>query len=122
MKTCYNILHAQYPNACIKIPDKDYNKPTRAFLWDELVSSYMEDYQYLINATDCDDFALFLHAWIRQRQYREKWRQPLAFGEAWSSKHAFNISILNTNEVVLIEPQNDNILPPDTYDVKFIRM
>ena len=118
----YNILKKQYPHAVIKVPDKDYKKPSREFLWNELISSYIEDYEYLINTTDCDDFALFLHAWIRQQQYKEQWPQPLAFGEAWSNEHALNISVLDDDSVVLIEPQNDYIRPATDYDINFVRM
>ena len=120
--TIHEILHKQYPSALLKIADHDYEKPSRSRLWDELVGSYMEDYKYLINLCDCDDFALFLHAWIRQMQYKEKWPKPLAFGEAWSVNHALNISVLDTDEVVLIEPQNDYIRAATDYDIVFIRM
>jgi hypothetical protein len=120
--TIHEILHKQYPAALLKIADKRYHRPNREYLWKELVSSYMEDYKYLAEITDCDDFTLFLHAWIRQQQYKEKWDKPLAFGEAWSAQHALNIAVLDTNEVVLVEPQNDYILSADAHDIVFVRM
>jgi hypothetical protein len=115
-------LEKVYPWASLRIPDKEYEFPTRERLWYELITSYIDDYGYLAEITDCGDFSLFLHAWIRQQQYKAKWKKPLAFGEAWSKKHAVNIAILATEEVVLIEPQTDHLLPADTYDIIFIRM
>lgn len=117
-----SLLHAAYPNAEIHVADKDYECPTEERLWDELVTSYFEDYEYLKETLDCDDYALLLHAWIRQKQYKEKWGKPLAFGEAWSKTHAVNIAILNTGKVVLIEPQNDRVLDASTYGINFVRM
>lgn len=116
------LLWQAYPDVELHIPDRKYFFPSEYKIWDELISSYMEDYKYLSGICDCDDFALFLHAWIRQQQYKEKWPLPMAFGEAWSSTHALNIVILEDSTVHLIEPQNDKLLPADAYDINFIRM
>lgn len=120
--TIHEILHKQYPSAIIKIPDKNYHKATHNELWNELISSYFEDYKYIKETLDCDDYALLLHAWIRQQQYKNHWKKPLAFGEAWSTKHAVNIAVLENSKIVLIEPQTDALLPADAYDIVFIRM
>ena len=115
-------LKEQWPNACIHIPDKEYTLPSEYKIWNELVSSYFEDYEYLNSIMDCDDYSLLLHAWIRQQQYKNKWEKPLAFGEVWSRTHALNFVILDDKTIKLVEPQNDKLLNPDTYDIVFVRM
>jgi hypothetical protein len=116
------LLKRQWPNACVHIPDKDYFLPSEYKIWDEIVSSYFEDYKYQSQIMDCDDYSLLLHAWIRQQQYRQQWSQPLAFGEVWSKTHALNFVILDDKTIKLIEPQNDKLLNPNTYDINFVRM
>jgi len=117
------ILYRAYPMCRPYIADKVYTLPSRAQVWDELISSYIEDYKYQAEICDCDDYALFCHAWIRQRQYKEKWTHPLAFGEAWSAKHACNITILDDETVWIAEPQNDALRPASDFPgITFVRM
>ena len=116
------ILRSVWPDADIRIPDRSYILPTRHRIWDELVSSFFEDYSYQAEILDCDDYALLLHAWIRQQQYREQWPNPLAFGEVWSKTHALNIVVLDDKTVHLVEPQTDAFITPDAHDIVFVRM
>lgn len=111
-----------WPGCSVHIPDKEYELPTRHRIWDELISSYFEDYKYQAETLDCDDYALLLHAWIRQQQYKEQWEKPLAFGEAWSRTHALNIVVLDDKSVWLVEPQTDALIAPDEHDIIFVRL
>lgn len=113
--TVLDVLKDHWYSATIMLPDKEYHKPTRKEIEWLLFESGFESYKYLKDTFDCDDFALVLHAFVRQEQYKRKWKEPWAFGEAWGkfkyqegrSRHALNISVLDTDEVLLIEPQSD---------------
>lgn len=105
-----------------KIADRNYLAPTERQVIGELQATLFEGYKFKMETMDCDDFALLFHGWVRQKQYKYKWPQPLAFGEAWSKNHAFNIVILSDSTVHLIEPQTDGLLPADAYAVNFVRM
>jgi hypothetical protein len=63
-----------------------------------------------------------LHAWIRQRQYKEKWENPLAFGEAWSRTHALNLVVLDDKDAWLAELQPGDLVVPDDHDIVFVRL
>lgn len=120
------ILKPLMPNVDIFCADKEYFLPSRKFLWNELFKEYIDDYKYTLDIFDCDDFAIILHAWLIQKGYADKWPHPMCYGEIWgryyNGGHAINISILDTEEVVLIEAQSKNkniaiIDFPDSDDV-----
>jgi hypothetical protein len=102
------LLHKYIPKDRLFCVDKKYFLPSKKFLWNELISQYIDDYKYTLDIFDCDDFTLILHAWIIQKSYADKWDYPMCFGQLWKDTHMVNISILDTKEVVLIEPQKKN--------------
>jgi len=106
----------------IFIADWTYITPSRNKVWSMVKDNYIDEYKYISSVFDCDDFALVLHAWMRQEQYRRKWKYPWAFGEAWTKKHALNITLTDEG-LMLIEPQNDEMRKINEKDhYTFIRM
>ena len=115
------------PPMFIQISDKVYATPTESDAWSLLKDNYIEQYRYMTETFDCDDYALLLHAWVRQEQYRNKWEHPWALGEAWGyfggEKHALNVVVTADNGLMLIEPQSDGMRKNDKKDIfTFVRM
>jgi hypothetical protein len=110
-------LKEAFPGCFVPPIDRAYYCPTRYELWDGLISSYMEDYQFTAEIMDCDDFALVLKAWFTQEQYKHKWAQPWAFGVSTginaTGGHAINVARTSDDGIVLVEPQNDKVWTPD---------
>ena len=106
------------------IADRKYYLPTIEEINLLLDEGFIEYYKYRIETFDCDDFALILHAWIRQEQYKQKWNYPLAFGECWGEfetniYHAMNFAITNEEKFILIEPQTDEVKRYESDDTFF---
>lgn len=96
----------------IRMADKAYWFCKESDIVPLLYDSYINRYEYTLDLFDCDDFALVLHAFVRQEQYKQKWKAPMAFGEIWlpSRSHAINfVRVVGPDRYLLIEPQNDNI-------------
>jgi hypothetical protein len=110
----------QYCLYCF-VADGNYYLPTLEEIKTLIKKSFIEKYKYKIETFDCDDFALILHAWIRQKQYRDKWENPWAFGEVWgkfkkNEFHAMNFVITRDKGFLLIEPQTDEVKSYETTD------
>lgn len=118
----------QYCPYCF-VADREYYLPTLEEITNLIQKSFIEKYKYKLETFDCDDFALILHAWIRQEQYRENRKYPWAFGECWGKFdkvdefHAKNFTITHEGKLLLIEPQTDEVKYYETSDIfVFIRM
>ncbi|MBA7632475.1 hypothetical protein ES703_40021 [subsurface metagenome] len=85
---------------------------------DRLVEASLIDKQtYISEKYDCDDFALSLkHHFIRDAYLDGHRRRPHSLGIFWKPGHAMNIAVSDDGKVWIIEPQNDNILPPGDGD------
>lgn len=121
----------------IAIPDGTYWLLARTDIESIVRDTWLEKYKYVAEGFDCDDYALIFHAFTVQERYKrmraagETGWLPFAIGEVWGTRlnknnggHAVNIAITQAGEVLLIEPQNDNIwsADPDNDHVHYIRM
>lgn len=98
----------------------------------ELLETYIEQYKYRAEDFDCDDYALILHAWVRQGQYKEKAKYAWAFGEMHGYLHqpdgsiighALNVVITSDKGVQVVEPQTDELRDPGPeFTPWFVRM
>jgi len=65
--------------------------------------------RYTKQVFDCDDFAELSHMLVALGVYRAGWKKQVAYGEAWSNLHAFNVAIVlgddGNKKVVFYEPQ-----------------
>jgi len=111
------------------VADKNYYLPTSKELAELLKEGFIDKYKFKNELFDCDDYALILHAWIRQKQYKESWINPWAVGEIWGKFkdnegfHAMNFAITSDRGFLLIEPQTDGVTYYETTNAfVFIRM
>lgn len=121
------------------IGDVAYWAPRYDEVQEMVGKNFVEKYKYAAEVFDCDDFALILHAFVRQEMYRQRKEvgkmesnfYPWAFGEIWGHKfmnheggHAVNICITKDRGLILIEPQGDRVWSPtkETDEAFYIRM
>ena len=105
--------------------DDTYWMPTFRDLEWLMVDTYFNEYGYVGELFDCDDFALCLHAFVVQERYKQMMekklskeeRLPWSFGQAWMRKyrgivggHAINICITRDKRIIFIEPQSEMLL------------
>jgi hypothetical protein len=91
------------------ISDSRYRLMTRDQLISLLKQDKTDQHSWIEEDWDCDNFAEVLDGNIDEMTYPEGY----AFGQLWfytnTFGHAINFAILDTRELVLIEPQNDEI-------------
>ena len=115
------ILKEKHSKAIVKIADKEYILPKTNAVKKLIFDTYFEDYKYTRETFDCDDFALVLHAFVKQERYKVKSNHPWAFGECWTMSHAFNFFIDENQELRYVEPQNDKFIDCPN-DIVFFRL
>ena len=96
-----------YPFAKVYISDRYYHVCPKKAVEDFLASDPTEKERYVTETYDCDDFSFRLMGQFHIKPY-----SALAFGIAWSKIHAYNIFISIDGEVLLVEPQTDQIIKP----------
>lgn len=93
----------------ILISDERYRLMERKQLEELLKKDKTDQYQYIPEDFDCNNFAEVLDGNIDELTYP----QGYAFGQLWfytnEFGHAINFAILEDESLVLIEPQNDEI-------------
>jgi len=132
-------LQRYWPDRKPYLGDSNYWLPSLREVEDLLLKSWVDQYKWMNEIFDCDDFALIVHAWVVQERYKrrqeegekEELKYPWAFGEAWGSKlkgeytsHAINVVITRDKGIYLAEPQDDHIWAanPDNDILYYIRM
>ena len=75
--------------------------------------NFAKNIKWTKNRYDCDDYAFFLAGLMRLVV------PDIAFGYAQTKTHAFNLAVLDNRQVVIIEPQSNQILSPHEY--KFLK-
>lgn len=93
------------------VPDQNFLMPVIEEVIALIQVSGVKDFQRYGESWDCDDFALWLHAWVNQHHPPNEDKFPWAFGEVTGSRfkniheqHSLNIC-LSADGVYLIEPQ-----------------
>lgn len=132
-------LIADYDGGNLWIADSDYWLITEDELKWVVKESPINEYRFVNEGFDCDDFALLFHSHVVEMRYEEilmnnrdakKW-YPWALGQVWGTKfqgkkttHAINICLTKDEGIMLIEPQTDEIwkADPEQDEVFFIRM
>lgn len=98
------------------LPDNEYTCPTLQEVEALLAHTKIEDFKYSGEFPDCDDFADFLRAYVKQQRYRSGDRGiTWAFFEAHGrfggdGPHALNGVLTADRGVVKIEPQTDELV------------
>ena len=104
---------AQFPNAYIVIGDNEYHVPKIDEVQKLMKETFIEQYQYVVNKFDCDDFALIFDAFCKQQQYFNDRDKPDAIGQVYGifpdfspEYHARNIALCEDGWW-LLEAQTD---------------
>ena len=109
------VLQKQFPNAVIRIADKDYSTPTKQEFEAWLKSNPANEHQYHAEYYDCDDFAEALRCAMFKVGHKLKTTIALAYCEGpvsgVSGRHAFNLLIDEADKLWIMEPQNDSVVP-----------
>jgi hypothetical protein len=138
MKRSGNIIKStlqQQFTGNIQILDSWYWVPTRDEVQRFLKESFIDQYQYVAQAYDCDDFALTLMAYARQERHKKmhlkqipasqyySWPLGMVCGTRQSGNglvaHAFNVCVTSDADVVYIEPQTDRLRTSTKYKIYF---
>ena len=93
------------PNAKVFLSDRLYKTIYYNSMKDFLTWDTTNEYRYVSEFYDCDDFSYRLHGMLSTPGWAD-----LAAGIAWSRSHAFNIFMSASKEIYLIEPQTDKII------------
>lgn len=95
------------PFAKLYIADEKYYTCPKEVVKEFLAADPTDQERYITETFDCDDFSFRLMGQFHIKPYA-----ALAFGIAWSRIHAYNIFITIDGQVLLIEPQTDQIIEP----------
>ena len=106
-----SLLHAEYPNANIRIADKDYSAPTREEFEAWLKVDPTNKMVYQSDWWDCDDFAraIMCQIFAIGHEYKTSITAAYCEGYALGGYHAFNILIDNADKIWIVEPQSDSL-------------
>lgn len=107
----YKTLHAQYPDAHIRIADEEYTTVSlnefNRWIREDCVSKR----KYYKNWFDCDNFARELRCAMFKigRAYKTEFAMSYTEGMAPGGYHAFNIFVDPDGDVFVVEPQDDHV-------------
>lgn len=120
------ILRAAFPMAQIKVADKTYKSPTLDEFNTWIIEDCVSQYKYFADWFDCDNFARFLRCAMFKinLSYKTEITMPYCEGDSPSGYHAFNILVDNTDNIFVVEPQDDVIVPYEksVYKPDFIQL
>lgn len=108
-------LQRQFPNAQIRIRDRDLTATTKREFEAWLERDIGNYKKYHKGWYDCDDYAMELRYKMFKFGHTYKTTFTIAYCEGllWSEYHAYNLLIDNKDAIYIIEPQNDRIVPAD---------
>ena len=120
------ILSTAFPDAQIRIADRDYSAPSLAEFTTWLETDDGNIKKYRAEIFDCDDFSNSLRCAMFKVNLCYKTTMTLAYceGHALQGYHAFNILINNLDAIYVVEPQTDSVLPyrESAYLPEFIQL
>ncbi len=107
----------------LQIHDEQYYCPNIDDVTTILEKNTVDKQEYIEDVFDCDDYALILKAFFIKQAYKNKKRRyPYCLGIIMGGKllgdipHAINFVITDKLKLLLIEPQQDQILEPTSLD------
>lgn len=120
------VLRRTYPSAQIKIADRTYStvslKEFDTWIRNDMVSARKYYKEYF----DCDNFARWLRCAMFKVNLTYKTEITMLYceGDAPDGYHAFNIFIDNDDNVYVVEPQDDYVIPytDSLYKPDFIQL
>jgi endonuclease/exonuclease/phosphatase (EEP) superfamily protein YafD len=120
------VLHDAFPDAYIKIADEEYTTTTldefNAWIRDDMVS----ERSYYRGWSDCDNFSRALRCAMFKinREYKTEFTMPYTEGMSPGGYHAFNVFLDSDDNVYVVEPQDDNVVPyhKSVYTPDFIEL
>ena len=119
-------LRSQFPDAQIRVADMDMSTPTRAEFEAWLQEDNVSTRTYHPEWFDCDDFARAIRCKMFKigQNYQTTFAIAYCEGYAPGGYHAYNLLIDNKDDIYIIEPQNDHVVPADenTYRTDFIQL
>lgn len=108
------LLKRAFGEKCVFfLVDQKYKVPTLENVKKFLVEDKTDEYRYVPEWLDCDDFSFRLMG-----QFSYPGWSDIAFGIAVSQVHAYNCVIAERDgkmEVYLIEPQTDEVFRPENF-------
>lgn len=120
------VLSKQYPNANIRMRDADYSTPNLHVFNNWLLDDTVSDRLYHAEYHDCDDFAAAIRCKMFKIGHALKTTLTIAYceGQAPRGYHAFNLLIDDKDDVYVVEPQSDAVVPAaeSTYLPDFIQL
>lgn len=116
-----NLLQTTFPMAEIRLSDPSYKLVDLTQMQKFLRRNGASERQYVSVSNDCDDFSFILMGDVT------RWDPDLAFGVVWAyslegTYHALNILVDTVQQIWFVEPQTDEILSIEGWDVRFILM
>ena len=104
---------AQFPNVYIILRENEYHVPKIDEVQKLMKETFIEQYQYVVDKFDCDDFALIFDAFCKQQKYFDNKPKPDAIGQVYGifpdfspEFHARNIALCEDGWW-LLEAQTD---------------
>lgn len=122
----YTVVRNAYPRAQIKIADAVYSTVSleefNKWIRDDMVS----DRRYYKNYFDCDNFARWLRCAMFKINlvYKTEITMLYCEGGAPGGYHAFNMFIDDADNLYIVEPQDDHVVPyyDSVYEPDFIQL
>ena len=108
-----NVLRTAFPDAEIKIADKEYSSPTMGEFNRWILRDCTSEYNYFKEYFDCDNFARMLRCAMFKinMSYKTEITMPYCEGDSPEGYHAFNAVVTSNDDVFIVEPQSDEVVP-----------
>jgi hypothetical protein len=120
------VLQKQCPNARLKIRDREYSTLNLEEFNRWIQADCISERQYYADWHDCDDFADAIRCKISQIAHTLQTTLVVLYCEGYveGGYHAFNMLLDDKDNIYIIEPQNDHVVPEaeSTYFPDFIML
>lgn len=121
-----SVLQKQCPNARLKIRDREYSTLNLEEFNRWIQADCISERQYYADWQDCDDFADAIRCKIFQTAHTLQTTLVVLYCEGYveGGYHAFNMLLDDKDNIYIIEPQNDHVVPEaeSTYFPDFIML
>ena len=113
-------LRRQFPNAQIRLPDPNLSAPTLKETEKWLLKDITSEKEYNEDWFDCEDFAREIRCKVFKIGQAYKTTLTIAYCEGYNPKdyHGYNLLIDDKDEIYIIEPQTDHLVPAHESDYR----